>query len=175
MTFDSSNPSLRDTTIRKGEFREVARDILRKDRDSRKYGVTVDTGGSITRALENAYKLGVAHGKSDAPQIQHSSDEEDPDAPLAWLTIPPRCRGIYESICRYDWLVVQRGGQWACYWVNGEQVQLAHAYSASTLAPLIKLGLMQGHIVEKDILLCNTVKGALTWKAAIEAGNVRAD
>ena len=45
MPFDASDPAFMDPTTRKGEFREVARDIVWKDRQSRKYGPTEDTGG----------------------------------------------------------------------------------------------------------------------------------
>lgn len=44
--------------IREAEFREIARRIVSKDRDSKKYRFSVDTAGEILRALEKAYQQG---------------------------------------------------------------------------------------------------------------------
>lgn len=184
MPFDASDPAFMDPTTRKGEFREVARDIVWKDRQSRKYGPTVDTGGAITRAMEQAYKLGLEHGR----QPQTETPASDPDAPLAWHSIPPKPRGIYEQIRTFNWIVVfQRGDdpylnpkdKWACYWDWGEKrqaserIQFAASYSTSTLAPLIKLGLMSERIFEGKMFLEQTAKGAATWQKAIDDGHVR--
>jgi hypothetical protein len=43
---------------RKVRFRELAREIVGKDRHDRRAGYAVDTAGSIARALERAYRDG---------------------------------------------------------------------------------------------------------------------
>lgn len=186
MAFDPNDPALRDATDRKGEFREIAREIVWKDRQNRKYGSTVDTGGAITRAMEQAYKLGLAHGAKELPPS--IPIPPDPDAPLLWNSIPPKPRGIYEQILSFGWTVVfekdnnpwspRPRNKWACYWVSSNKeseekhVQFADVFSVTTLAPIIKLGLMKEHIIDKEVYLVQTPKGIATWQRAIEDGHV---
>ena len=72
MPFDASDPAFMDPTTRKGEFREVARDIVWKDRQSRKYGPTEDTGGRLlgqwNRHIDS--DLSTAAGLSPRRQLQ---------------------------------------------------------------------------------------------------------
>ena len=55
---------------RKAAFTSVGRDILKTDRERRKYGLSVDTGGAIRRALEWAFKAGVAFGQGKFPAVK---------------------------------------------------------------------------------------------------------
>lgn len=189
MAFDPNNPSLRDVQSRKGEFRETARNILWKDRDNRKFGQSVDTGGAIARALEAAYKLGLAHGaQADTTASQDKAGEDAPPESLAWNTIPPRPRAIFERIYSFKWIVLlvpnavpwqKQSDRWACYWdwgdrkPEGQRYELADTFSRSTLAPIVRLGLM----VELDIggrtVLELTPLAAATWARALAAGLVR--
>lgn len=186
MAFDPNDSALRDVTVRKGEFREVARDVVWKDRQSRKGGATVDTGGAITRAMEQAYKLGLKHGEKQLPEGNAISLH--PDAPSPWNSIPPKPRGIYRRILSFGWIVLldeddnpwlPPKDKWACYWDWGEKkqaeerIQFAHAFSVTTLAPIIKMGLMKEHVVEDQVFLIQTEKGKATWKRAIDDGHVR--
>lgn len=82
-----------DALLRKAEFKEIAREILRKDREHRKAGMAVDTGGSIARALERAYKAGIA----DAGQ---SPDARDEGRTLSWIEIPSRSRDVVVDMMR---------------------------------------------------------------------------
>jgi hypothetical protein len=189
MAIDLSNPSLRDAEFRKGEFRETARDIVWKDRNSKKYGRSVDTGGAIARAMEAAYRLGVSHGgshKVDVPDARRSTPSQD--AAIAWNTIPPRPRAIFERIVTFKWIVMlvsdaapweRYPDKWACYRDRGnnksetERYVLAHTFSRSTLTPIDRLGLMVAKVVDGDTFLVQTPKAAATWADALSAGHVR--
>jgi hypothetical protein len=50
---------------RKVRFREMARDIVAKDRHDRKYGLAVETAGAIARALERAYRQGFEDAQTE--------------------------------------------------------------------------------------------------------------
>lgn len=71
-------------------FRDVARDIVRKDRDDRRDGRSVDTAGAIARALERAYRLGFEEAKGEPGGVG--------DAPIgdvmAWELVPRRPRSV---------------------------------------------------------------------------------
>lgn len=82
--------SLADPTARRTMFRETAQDIVRTDRERRKYGVTVDTAGAIARALEQAFKAGAKAG--DAAIEPRGGSESGGRQPQAWLELPPRSR-----------------------------------------------------------------------------------
>lgn len=187
MPFNTDDKALRDNSIRKGEFREVAREIVAKDRDARKYGYQIDTGGSITRAMERAYKLGLSHGLNP-DQIPPPPPLEDQNAPISWNTIPPKPRNQFERISRFRWIVIlvqnaapweRRPDKWACYWDWGEKtppekrIELADTLATSTLEPLISLGLMSKKEIEGKIFLVPTIKGMRTWDEAVANKHVR--
>lgn len=50
---------------RRSVFKEVARNIVKTDRERRKYRLSTDTGGAIYRAMEWAFRAGVAFSKLD--------------------------------------------------------------------------------------------------------------
>ena len=183
---DRDNTELRDPTARKGVFRELARDILWKDRDSRKYGASQDTGGSIARALEQAYKLGLAHsaegGTSSLPKLRNEN------GPLSWTSLPSRPRQAFDSIVRFAWIVVlapnpkqfaAQSDVWACYWDWGERrpaedrIELARTYAITTLQPLVNIGLMEESVVNSVPCLNITAKGRDTWELGVRDGHVR--
>lgn len=188
MSFEPGNPSLRDAQYRKGEFRETARDIVWKDRENKKIGRSADTGGAISRAMEAAYKLGLAHGSVDVARPSANPEDVSQVKPVAWNTIPPRPRSAFEQILQFNWIVVlavdahpwqRQSDRWACYWEWGEEVseghgyKLAHTFSRSTLAPIVRLGLMKETSAAGRTLLEPTPLAAATWSAAIAAGHVR--
>lgn len=67
---------------RKAEFREIARDILFKDREARKFRLKVDTGGAIARAMERVYQTGIKaersrqEGNGDEPAVSGEATQE---------------------------------------------------------------------------------------------------
>lgn len=189
MAFDLNDPSFRDAEFRKGEFRETSRNIVSKDRSSKKYGFSVDAGGSIARALEAAYKLGLAHGADSKGDAKPASRRASSQASyVSWNTIPPRPRAIFERILQCKWIVMlvtdaspwqKPSDKWACYWDGGERkpegqrYELAETFSRSTLAPIIRLGLMEERVIAGSTLLEPTPLAAATFAAAVAAGHVR--
>lgn len=182
---DRVNPELHDPTTRNGVFREVARDIVWEDRDSRKFGASPDTGGSITRALELAYRLGLAHategGMSDLPKLRGEN------LPISWTSLPFRPREAFDSIVRFAWTVVlhpnpkpvaARPYVWACYLNFGKRrhakarVGLAGTYAISTLRPMVKIGLMEESVMNGVTCLILTAKGLETWELGVRAGHI---
>lgn len=181
----SDNPELHNPAARKGVFREVARDILRKDRDGRKYGVSQDTGGAIARALEQAYKLGLVHAVEG--EMTGRPKSSDHNAPLAWTSLPSRPRAAFDSIVRFNWIVVlapnakpfaAQSDLWACYWDWGERksaearIELARTYAIATLQPIVRIGLMEESIVKGATFLQITAKGRDTWERGIRDGHL---
>lgn len=190
MAFDNANAAYRDADIRKGEFRELARDIVARDREFRKFGRTVNTAGSIVQAMEAAYKLGLAHGSSQATApLSQRPREAGPDEAVPWNTIPPRPRSAFASIMRYKWLVIERNVQVGavqadevrCYWdwgqdkKHGERFELARTFSVRTLAPLVRTGLLEPKPLKDagDRVYAPTAKALATWDGAIADGQVR--
>lgn len=192
MPIDHSDPTLKDAATRKGVFREEGKDILWKDRNYRKFGRSVDTGGAIARAMDSAYKLGLAHGQamSSSPEPKAITPQKatPPAASVAWSSIPTRARVAFDSILRFSWVVLYisnaepwkpQPDRWACYWevgmVGDGQVQfdLSRTFSPSTLAHLVRLGLMQERVDEKSRQLLPTALGMQTWRAALDSGQVR--
>lgn len=184
MDVDRSNQELRDATFRRGEFRETAREIVRRDRELKKFGRQVDTGGAIARAMEAAYKLGLAHGNSSPPVTVQDSRPSDV---IAWNSIPPRSRSIFERIVSLKWAVLNGvdGSSWpavkdvwVCYWDRGEsqpdgqRYEVADTYRRSTLVPVVRLGLMEEHEIRGRMTLEVTPLGLATWEHAVATGLV---
>jgi hypothetical protein len=76
-------------------FREVARDIVHKDRYDRRAGMSVDTAGSIARALERAYAQGFVDAQktswptSEISEADGNSPGRSSAEPVEWILIPP--------------------------------------------------------------------------------------
>ena len=190
MAFDNKDIALRDAKIRKGIFRDVASDIVHNDRDRRKYGYSVDTGGTIAREMENAYKLGLAHGSLavDVPPA-------DPDSPLPWKSIPYNSRYLLANIFQYDWLLMPRimpspGASkskvtWDCIWVEYDSdgyiceplnIKNFGAEPNKYVQPLVKLGLLSEYgSIDKRTFLSPTKKGCNTFMLARESGFISGD
>lgn len=190
MTIDNTDPAFLDADVRKGEFRELAREIVAKDRDFRKFGRTVNTAGSIVQAMEAAYKLGLAHGGSQATGATAQRRRQvEQDEAIRWNTIPPRPRSAFESIMRYKWIVIEshtqvgtlRSDEVRCYWdwgedrKNGEQFEAARTFSIRTLAPLLRIGLLEPRPLKdgRNKVYAPTAKALVTWAEAIADGHVQ--
>ena len=86
----------RPTSKMRALFREVARDIIARDRQARKQGITQNTIGEIERAMVKAYVWGQEALLDDRMSLPRS-----PEAPVDWLEIPPRARETlsFMTIC----------------------------------------------------------------------------
>ena len=80
---------------RAASFREAARGIVHKDRNDRRSGFSVDTAGTIARALERAYAQGFADAQAPPPaEKQQTKPEPQPQPqskpqPKPWYRINP--------------------------------------------------------------------------------------
>lgn len=157
---------------RRAEFREVARAIIRKDREWRKLGLTVDTGGAIARALEQAYQRGRKEALSGSVKVATAAA---PDAPIEWIEIPPRPRKAFWHF--YLWALgacdnrqerrtsfVRESRRW---WLMSEGLSRDKSsfYGERTVRPLVRLGLLQEK--ERGTVLVMTDKGRKTWETAV--------
>ncbi len=182
MAFDLKNPQLRDSEIRKGEFRETGRDIVWKDRSAKKARRPADTGGAITRALEAAYRLGLAHGQASPEDAKLAKVVAGPDDAMDWLSIPPKPRTAFKEIVDLNLIVILQASlplaeRWACYFTprpgSTKEVEPISTYSPRTLAPLERLGLMAPLELSGKTVLRITSKGAATVEKAVREGKVR--
>jgi hypothetical protein len=185
MVFDSKDIALRDAKIRKGIFKDVASDIVHTDRHHRKYGYSVDTGGTITREMENAYKLGLAHGS-----LAVNVAPADPNSPLPWKSIPYGARFLLANIFQYDWILMCRvlptlGASksrvtWDCIYgalddtgsvTDRSKVEYCGSQPNKYVQPLVKLGLLCNLSTPDTLaLLSPSDKGVNTFKLACEKG-----
>jgi len=173
---------------RTAAFREAARDMVHKDRYDRRAGMSVDTAGAITRALERAY----VQGFLDAQEPPSATNRSAPMAgggssassgePVEWILIPPRPRDAFWTICLFalgretpitekasgHLVAVQtpsgRPG-WRLVSRNGFEKPLGHA----TILPLLKLGLLDPEY-EPDRRLVISELGRATWQRFVERG-----
>jgi hypothetical protein len=81
----ASNPPARV----KAEFREMARDIIAKDRMARKLGRSQDTISEIARAIAKGYALG--------QEAMLAGDAKREEA-LEWIDVPPRARDVLSAM-----------------------------------------------------------------------------
>ncbi len=166
-----------DDPYRKAKFRERAREIVFKDRQDRRRGFTVDTAGSIARALERAFKERFAAGQlGDAP----SSSAVHQDGPVEWALIPPRPRTVFWTICLFDLgpamehdngleLVATTTSRGTLGWliVKGERHE--EVVGDRSVAPLIRLGLLT-HAEDDPVRLILSTRGKATWRRFVERG-----
>ena len=164
---------------RKIRFRETARDIVAKDRYERRSGLSVDTAGAITRALERAYRQGFADAQSESPRIQYENDD---GGAMEWVFIPPRPRNAFWSICLFICgreeplknagcllpTTTQRGTPG---WILS--VPSCTSYEKElgdkTINPLVRLGLLEAAKDDSWRLLL-TDRGIATWRLFLERG-----
>jgi len=165
-------------TLRRAEFREIARRIVADDRERRKFGLKTDTAGQISRALEGAFK----RGKREA--LKGERDITLPKNHLEWITIPSRPRSAFWSICLYaigekpdrrqeeNWSLAfeerrDNPGRWVLK-KNGENFDsgMSHEWGDLTVKPLVTRELLihrtDGHLVLSDL-------GRATWKVAVSS------
>ncbi|MEG3088352.1 hypothetical protein [Sphingomonas sp. PB4P5] len=77
------------------KFKEVAREIMSRDRMARRLGRSQNTIGEIERALVQAFAEGQDVGKSSAPRPDHLG--------MDWEEVPPRGRAVLSRLTdRHD-------------------------------------------------------------------------
>lgn len=130
----------------KAEFREQARRIIDSDRSARKAGRSQNTIGVIARALEQAFRAGLAGSGASSSAAAEEID---------WMTLPPRARQALEYLCGSPLAETTRTvlaaitltrldsgpelGRWEV--VFGKHVG-SWTLSHGAMAPLIRLGVM---------------------------------
>lgn len=166
--------------LRKVRFREAAREIVAKDRYDRKHGMPVDTAGAIARALERAYRQGFldAQGGSPGP----TENEGHPGKEIEWALIPPRPRAAFWTICLFTIgkgerrageghllpAITERGTPgWKLTLSAGDFRD--KPYGEKTLAPLLRLGLLELANQPSEHLIVSE-RGTATWLRFLERG-----
>ena len=160
---------LKSRTIR---FKNVAREIISKDRSNRRSGYSVDTVGSVARAMEKGFILGqqVALGeiKPAVEKPDHSKDY------LEWKTIPIKSRNALNVIFMFGYGLkfieypYMKKREWLC--IRAGFVD--RTYGNQTISILIRLGLLQILVnkEERTTFAGATYKGLVTWKKAMRDG-----
>ena len=173
------------TPHRTAAFREIAREIVFKDRDDRKSGLAVDTAGAIARALERAYARGYAEAQQQRSAVAPSSVNGPivpASEPLDWILIPPRPRDAFWTICR---TVLGRDGPFAAAtpgrlvpadterglpgWRLIGQDSPEKRFGRATIMPLVKLGLL-GFMHGPNPCLAISALGQATWQRFVDRG-----
>ena len=173
---------------RTAAFREMARDIVHKDRYDRHASMSVDTAGAIARALERAYVQGFVDAQAPAtatvenPPMAGGDSTAGSGKPVEWILIPPRPRDAFWTICLFalgretpitekasgHLVAVQTpGGRpgWQLVSSNGFEKPFGHA----TILPLLRLGLLDPEY-EPDGRLVISELGRATWQRFVERG-----
>jgi len=174
---------------RTAAFREAARAIVYKDRYDRKSGFSVDTAGSIARALEKAYAQGFVDAQEPSPATTGCLVEADRNfsvtfpEPIEWILIPPRTRGAFWKIClcifgRGPATTAKATGYFVCVqtprgtpgWqlVTGSRTE--GPFRHTTIQPLLRLGLLDSHEEPGGRRLVISELGRLTWQRFVERG-----
>jgi hypothetical protein len=136
----------------KAEFREQARRIIDSDRSARKAGRSQNTIGEIARALERAYRAGLA-GSGASLSAAHQEVE--------WVMLPPRARQALEylggsplaettqtALAEITLARLESGpelGRWQAQFGNHVG---SWTLSQGAMAPLIKLGVIGPSLTE---------------------------
>lgn len=164
---------------RKVRFKELAREIVAKDRYNRRYGHSVDTAGAIAQALERAYREGFANGLlGSAPVVEPAED-----GPVEWAMIPPRPRTAFWSICLYTLgrgdkpspggmivpAVTERGTPGWQLVVPGKLSDYDKPIGERTIIPLVRLGLIEV-APENPTHLVVSPRGKDTWNEFLRRG-----
>lgn len=77
----------------RAEFKELARNIVLRDRQARKLGRSQNTIGEIERAMMTAFRFGQEVGDQPSPFA-----EPDEGAAIEWEIIPPRGRQTLDDM-----------------------------------------------------------------------------
>lgn len=149
-------------------FKEVAREIVARDRDARRRGWSQNTIGEIERALVRAFLMG---SDLDTTAL---IPERPAHLGLNWEEVPPRGRETLshltfrnksfpvanaKGLCR---ILVEGRERWSQIYADGRVSD--HSVSAGAVNPLIRLGLMARSADESEILVL-TAKGRATCEA----------
>ncbi|WP_417281040.1 hypothetical protein [Celeribacter sp.] len=132
---------------RRAEFKELAREIISKDRAAKKYGASQNTIGEIERALKQAFLDGVTAGAGIAPEPIKSG--------LIWEQVPPRPRETLASLSfgfsrRLGTTTIPpraihrflKDGKYRWSFETGEGVPGDRSIADGSARPLIDLGLL---------------------------------
>ncbi len=170
------------TPSRTAAFREIARDIVAKDRYDRRAGFSVDTAGAIARALEHAYAQGFAEAQVPPSSSSSPQAREDANGPVEWILIPPRPGHAFWTICLFSLGrdPAARDGTGRLYPTalpNGrpgwrlvtERIREDKPFSEATLRPLLRLGLL-GPVHAPEPYLVVSARGQATWRRFFERG-----
>lgn len=137
----------------KSQFKEIARNIIKYDREARKSGKSQNTIGAIQGALMNAYRLGYQEA------IEPISDANQQETFLNWAIIPPRSRRLLSHL---TFCFCQRHGQPNFHNHQIDEIEpiildgkrrwkrkqdkidkFLISYSDGAIQPLIKLGVVE--------------------------------
>ncbi|PWJ88224.1 hypothetical protein C8D77_112120 [Mesorhizobium loti] len=175
MTMRSGRPP--SDPYRKARFREIAREIVAKDRYNRKYGLSVDTAGTIANALERAYREGTRDGERGPAPVA-----EQPDSgPIEWALIPPRPRDAFWTICLFT---LSRGDRPASsgrlvpaitergtpgWMLDLQERTYEQLFGDRTIAPLVRLGLI-AEASDDPAHRVVSKRGEETWGLFVQRG-----
>jgi len=166
--------------LRKVRFREVAREIVAKDRHDRKYGLPVDTAGAVARAMERAYRQGFADAQGEPPMP--AAGDVHPGEAIDWALIPPRPRTAFWTICLFvlgkgertdgaGYLApatTERGtAGWRLVLPSGNFEK--QPLGGKTIVPLVRLGLLERADGAPERLLVSA-RGRASWWLFLERG-----
>lgn len=162
------------TPILRAQFREIARDIIAIDRRARKLGISQNTIGSIERAMVHAYTL----GQKDF-QKNEGQNPESVKSNLDWLEIPPRSRQViismtsnfsknytFNEVSYIDSFVENGKRRWKIIYKNYNSNK---SHAESSVAPLIRLGLLEAHPDQEDryvLTSAGIASGKEYWRRA---------
>lgn len=146
--------ALKPSTRVRAEFREVARDIIARDRRARKNGLSQNTIGEIERAMIKAFVVG------QETLISGHEDHRIPES-LDWLDVPPRARETlahmtfsfsnrfrtalsdsHEQFAANELEVFEVSGRKRWAFVR-QDVRSDRSVADGSVSPLLKLGLIR--------------------------------
>jgi hypothetical protein len=186
---DIKNPPA--NPLRAATFRELARNIVLKDRWERKAGRTVDTAGTIARAMEGAYRVGFKDALSG--EVPWPYKEMPEGEAIEWVTIPPRPRKAFHGLC-YSALRNCTGPEHVAYFAPsvtergtpGWHLMPSHptrrtelewakgTVAQKTMNVLLKLGLIEP-LSGNATRLVVTRRGRATWRRFCDQGGPMRD
>lgn len=162
---------------RTARFREIAREIVSKDRYNRKYGLSVDTAGAIANALARAYREGICDGEHRPAPRPTQPD----NGPIEWALIPPRPRDAFWSICLFT---LSRGDRPASggrlipaitergtpgWMLDLPERAYGKLFGDRTIAPLARLGLIAA-AADNPAHRVISKRGEETWGQFVQRG-----
>jgi hypothetical protein len=159
----------------RAQFKEVAREIISRDRRLNKAGRSQNTIGEIERALVQAFALGQELGDApySAPRPEHLG--------IDWEEVSPRGREVLSGLTyRHDQFEVTNPVGMRCVQI-GQQVRWAseyqtgrvsdHTVAAGSVNPLVRGGLLAPSESDEGLLVL-TPKGRATcevyWRRRAE-------